>query len=209
MARSRSLGSRRVMSRPSIFTEPESGSSRPAITRSSVDLPQPDGPSSTTNSPSRAVSERRSTAVFEPKRLVMPSIVNPRGSGACASAKGLLLALLYFLRRRIFHVRRNGPGEAEGILHVAVAVAPELIGQRKDDRAAGGYGFLEAGVDVRHVQAQHDRPIPLGGRRAAELREMVGEHEHGIADLDCGVHQLAARSRGPADLGCAERLRTK
>src|SRR5258708_28756288 len=118
MARSRSLGSRRVMTRKSIFPEPESGSSRPALTRNSVDLPQPDGPSSTTNSPSRAVSERRSTAVFEPKRLVMPSIVNPEDSGACASAEGLLLPLLYFRRRRIFDMRGDGPGEAEGIFHV-------------------------------------------------------------------------------------------
>ena len=37
---------------PSIFTSPPEISSSPAIMRSSVDLPQPEGPTNTTNSPS-------------------------------------------------------------------------------------------------------------------------------------------------------------
>src|SRR5438128_709147 len=138
------------MSRPPIRTEPASGSSRPATTRSSVDLPQPDGPSSTTNSPSRAVSERRSTAALPPKRLVMPSIVNSKGSGACASTHGLCLALLHFRRRQNFLLSGDGPGETARILHVAVAVAPELIGERESDRASGGDRLREGGVGVRH-----------------------------------------------------------
>src|SRR5882724_5747000 len=41
---------------------PESGLSRPAIMRNSVDLPQPDGPSSTRNSPmSRPAGEKASS----------------------------------------------------------------------------------------------------------------------------------------------------
>src|SRR5438445_893546 len=39
------------MSRPSSSSEPALISSRPAINRSSVDLPQPEGPTKTTNSP--------------------------------------------------------------------------------------------------------------------------------------------------------------
>ena len=42
----------RVTSRPSISTRPSSGGSRPETMLKSVDLPQPDGPTSTTNSPS-------------------------------------------------------------------------------------------------------------------------------------------------------------
>ncbi len=38
--------------RPSISTSPEVRSSSPAMMRSSVDLPQPEGPTKTTNSPS-------------------------------------------------------------------------------------------------------------------------------------------------------------
>ena len=49
---SRSFGGSWVTSRSSIRIEPESTSSSPASIRSEVDLPQPDGPTSTMNSPS-------------------------------------------------------------------------------------------------------------------------------------------------------------
>src|ERR1041384_3356771 len=55
----------------SIF--PWETSSRPAIRRSSVDLPQPEGPSSTTNFPFSARRLTASTAATPPKRLVTPS----------------------------------------------------------------------------------------------------------------------------------------
>ena len=49
---SRSLGSTSFTTRPAIDTVPEVISSSPAIIRRRVDLPQPDGPTSATNSPS-------------------------------------------------------------------------------------------------------------------------------------------------------------
>ena len=52
MAILRSRGGRSLASSPSSSTAPVVGSSSPAIIRSTVDLPQPDGPSSTMNSPS-------------------------------------------------------------------------------------------------------------------------------------------------------------
>ena len=52
MAMPRLAGGTAVTSAPSISTRPEVESSSPAMTRSSVDLPQPDGPTNTTNSPS-------------------------------------------------------------------------------------------------------------------------------------------------------------
>src|SRR5581483_11516993 len=57
--------------RPSISTRPSLASSRPAITRSSVDLPQPDGPTSTRNSPSPISSETRSTATTSPPNTLL------------------------------------------------------------------------------------------------------------------------------------------
>ena len=53
MAMSRSAGSSRFTTRPSMAISPELISSSPAIIRSRVDLPQPDGPRMTMNSPSR------------------------------------------------------------------------------------------------------------------------------------------------------------
>ena len=51
---------------PSIEMVPLVGWSKPAIIRSSVVLPQPDGPSSEKNSPSRMVSEASSSALNAP-----------------------------------------------------------------------------------------------------------------------------------------------
>ena len=51
MAQPRSRGSSSLTTLPSMAISPAVISSRPAIMRSSVDLPQPDGPRMTTNSP--------------------------------------------------------------------------------------------------------------------------------------------------------------
>lgn len=45
---------------------PEAGLSSPLNTLMSVDLPQPDGPSTDTNSPAPSCSDRLSTAVIGP-----------------------------------------------------------------------------------------------------------------------------------------------
>ena len=52
MAMSRARGSRSFTTRPAIAIVPEVIASRPATMRSSVDLPQPEGPTMTMNSPS-------------------------------------------------------------------------------------------------------------------------------------------------------------
>src|SRR5215471_7260508 len=57
-------------SRPSSRIAPPLGSTKPAIICRVVVLPQPDGPSSETNSPFSTPSERLSTARCEPKRLL-------------------------------------------------------------------------------------------------------------------------------------------
>ena len=56
------------MTWPSIVIVPLVGSSRPAIMRSVVVLPQPDGPSSETNSPEASARLTSSTATTPPKR---------------------------------------------------------------------------------------------------------------------------------------------
>ena len=65
MARPRSAAGTVLTTLPSMARSPLVGRSSPAIMRSSVDLPQPDGPTKTTNSPSsisRLMSWMTSTA---------------------------------------------------------------------------------------------------------------------------------------------------
>ena len=68
---SRERGGSSVTSPPPIEIVPAVTSSRPAIIRSSVDLPQPDGPTRTRNSPLPIVSETSSTATTPPEKTLV------------------------------------------------------------------------------------------------------------------------------------------
>ena len=67
MAMSRRRGARSVTSASPIEIAPSVTSSSPAIMRSSVDFPQPEGPTRTRNSPSAISSEMSSTATTPPR----------------------------------------------------------------------------------------------------------------------------------------------
>jgi hypothetical protein len=69
MAMLRSLGSRLFTTRSPMEISPEVISSRPATMRSSVDLPQPEGPTITTNSPSLMSMEMPWITFTGPKDL--------------------------------------------------------------------------------------------------------------------------------------------
>src|SRR5262247_3433447 len=72
MLTGRLSGSTPAIGWPSIMISPSVGTSNPASIRSSVVLPQPDGPSSAKNSPSPMSRWASSTAVTEPpKRFEM------------------------------------------------------------------------------------------------------------------------------------------
>jgi hypothetical protein len=77
MATSRCLGRSASTARPPIETDPVSCVSSPAMILSSVDFPQPDGPSSVRNSPSAMSSETPRSTATAPKFLVTPSMVTP------------------------------------------------------------------------------------------------------------------------------------
>ena len=66
MATSRSDGASAVTSRPPMWTVPPLIDSSPAIARSSVDFPQPEGPTKTANSPSAMSSEMSCSAYTAP-----------------------------------------------------------------------------------------------------------------------------------------------
>ncbi|MNC90524.1 hypothetical protein D3C83_66310 [compost metagenome] len=66
MLTSRSPAESRVTSRSPIHSRPSLGCSRPAISRNSVVLPQPDGPSSVTSVPGAMTRSSGLTAVTGP-----------------------------------------------------------------------------------------------------------------------------------------------
>src|SRR5207244_7656407 len=63
----------------------------------------------------------------------------------------LLRALGHLLRRHVFRVRGEAPPVAGRILHLAVAVAPEHVGERHEDLRARFHRPLEGLVDVGQV----------------------------------------------------------
>src|SRR5688500_5636387 len=91
MAMPRSFGAMSLTTRPPMEMVPALAVSRPAIVRSSVDLPQPEGPTSTISSPSRMARLTSSTATTGPYRLLTRSrvtsaiwiaaIIPPQGAG--------------------------------------------------------------------------------------------------------------------------------
>jgi hypothetical protein len=58
-----------VTSCPAMLMLPESGSSRPAIKRSKVDLPEPEGPSNEVTLPSGATNDTPPTAATSSREL--------------------------------------------------------------------------------------------------------------------------------------------
>jgi hypothetical protein len=88
MAMSRSLGGRSLTTRSPIEIWPPEISSNPAIMRSAVDLPQPDGPTSTMNSWSSIARSSCLITATSPNRLTIPSSLTP----AICLSSGLRLA---------------------------------------------------------------------------------------------------------------------
>src|SRR5258708_15278462 len=77
MAMSRSLGGNWFTTRPPIAISPPVMCSSPAIMRSNVDLPQPDGPTSTTNSSSPMSISMPWITSTSPKDFLTPRISTP------------------------------------------------------------------------------------------------------------------------------------
>ena len=75
MAMLRSCGVSSLTTWDPMRISPPLMSSSPAISRKSVDLPQPDGPTSATNSPAAMSTLTASSAVTAPKRLVTWSML--------------------------------------------------------------------------------------------------------------------------------------
>jgi hypothetical protein len=94
---------------------------------------------------------------------------------------------------------------AEGVLQLAIPVAPELVGERHCDRSAGIHGALPPGISI--IDLKMDRHAH-GRRRCAaapELREVVGEQQRVAIDAEARMHDpLAVLTISPVFLGGAE-----
>src|SRR5713226_3894206 len=91
MAMSRSFGGMSLTTRPPISTIPALGRSSPATMLSSVDLPHPDGPTSTVNSPlsmSRSIPFNTSRLAyrFDRPRMLNAAMMPPSFHGPCGEA---------------------------------------------------------------------------------------------------------------------------
>src|SRR5687768_8463244 len=128
---------------------PRSRSVNPATMRSSVVLPQPDGPSSVKNSPSRTASETSSMARTAPKVRATPSMVMP-ANGSAGLLDGLLDALQGLAALR-------GPARLVVLHQLDVREARHLagqVGQVEVLARRAAEGFLED--RLAHVLAVHE-----------------------------------------------------
>ena len=104
MAMSRSLGGTSLTTLPPMEMVPPVTSSRPATIRSAVDLPQPEGPTSTMNSPSRMSRSSPSMTRTSPNRLVTPLSTTPAISRLRRAVSGA---------RLVARILRSGPGSPD------------------------------------------------------------------------------------------------
>ena len=190
MFTSRSYGASDVTSRPPSSTEPESGRSKPAIMRSTVVLPEPDGPSSEKNSPSSITRSMSATATTGPNVL----------RTCCSStARGFTSSPASEIVHRIGHIRRLPPASATGpagslgdTIHLARTADPsDWLVRRGPCVAPRGAGRVYRASDERCL------PPRTGTRRSP--RRDVGDRSRrsgaGRADrVDDGTADRARRS---------------
>src|SRR5258708_8284594 len=130
----RRRGGWRVTSTPSISTAPRLGRVKPAIMRKVVVLPQPDGPSSTTNSPGATSMLTSSTAASAPNALLTPHSATPAGRRPAPSGGRTAGAA-------------SGPLTSSGADLAGPALAPAL---QVETRPVDAEGVLDPGIVEQH-----------------------------------------------------------
>src|SRR5215831_17041685 len=174
MATSRSLGRTSFITSRSISIVPSLTSSSPAMARSSVVLPQPDGPTSTVNSPSGMSRSTPRTACTPLKCLCSPVIFS------CAISP---LSAAYRAKRQAAH-------------EMALHEHPEQDRRHeRDDRQRARFAI---GRSLKTEKAAEDRRQRKGAAQGQdqgeeELGPAEDEREHGGGD-DAGQRQ---RQRHP------------
>src|SRR3954468_6146915 len=150
---SRSFGARSLTTSPPIFRSPSEMSSSPAIMRSAVDLPQPDGPTRIISSPSRI------------SRFMCLTASNPSGyllttsSNSISAMVGRLLSALD---------RARGQAGDDALLE-----EQDEDDQRHRDDDRGRRDRPEGDVELARAREERDRRRdgPRAGRRGQGDRE--------------------------------------
>ena len=144
-------------------SEPPVGESRQPMIAISVDLPEPDGPTSATNSPRstvRSMPRRACTAVpLEPKTLVRPRV--------SMIARSVVVVLLDLLLRRVLERDLLGPLEAGADLD---ALEGRDAGLDGDDVVVVLPVVREPDVLAAAVQPLPSRPRSASGERLSLRR---------------------------------------
>src|SRR3978361_799598 len=120
MAMSRSFGAMSLTTRPPISIVPALGLSSPATILSRVDLPQPDGPTSTVNSPlsiSRSIpfSTARLANRFDRPRMLNAAMIPPSLHCPCGEASEEIPSAKQIYQQR--RQRRDQHGSALFAIH--------------------------------------------------------------------------------------------
>src|SRR5215470_2450551 len=161
MATSRSAGRTSVISSPPISMLPSSASSSPAIVRRRVVLPQPDGPTSTVNSPS-GMSRSTPRTAWTPRKCLCSRV-----TFSCAIDPCPLLAA------------HRAQGQAADQMALHEHAEPDGRHERNDRQRAR----LAIGRSLEAEEAAEDRRQGEGSAR----RQDQGEEEFGPAK-DEGKH---------------------
>src|SRR4051812_26693825 len=178
-----SVGGTSLTTLPAISTSPDVAASSPAAMRSTVVLPEPDGPTSTRNSPSAIRSSRPSTATAP----LSNTFRNARNSTSATSGsipRGDQVAVPQRTPlwdpplRRIVDVDDSEP--------LVVAALPfEVVEQRPDVVAAHVDTLRARAIDRSDVLAQvADAPLVVDGvsiDEVVERRSVLGDDERQVA----------------------------
>src|SRR6266851_1115992 len=211
MAMSRSFGCRWLTTRPPMAMVPPLISSRPAIMRSVVDLPQPDGPTSTTNSRSLIARLMSLTAVTWPYALyrllrTTSAMVldleaadhvflpeqrddqrrNERDHRGRAHEMPLHAELVHELRHHHGEDRRLVRGEDEGEQKLVPGIKPAQDGKRGQ---AGDGGRHRHAPERSPARAAVDHRRVFHGRVDAVEEALHDPGEEADVDRDMGEQQ--------------------
>src|SRR5436190_8131482 len=208
---SRSIGWRSFTTRPPMRISPPLSSSSPAVSRSTVVLPEPDGPTRTSSSPSAISRSTLSTATMPPGNVfVMPARVTSAISASVRVSGDQVAVPESAALRNAPLVREVHGDDPEAAV---VAVLPlEVVEQRPDVVAADVDPLTDGELDRGDVVAQVgnsvgvlDDGVPVD-RRVLERGAVLGDHERHAAVIPLQAQQQG-RERARLDRPRHRRVR--